>query len=443
MFSSIIGGSSLSGSYHSASSSERSSVILGVGSSDFCGSGKNKTRILHELGKRGHETHYVCASRPHLLSQVHDVAFETHIVSTLVSDFLRDPGLLLTTSLSECLTELALESIANSLKPILWATYLFPFAQAALLAKQAIRSATHTEVPLIVTPAGSDIWQIGPRVPSCVRILLNSPDVTMRIAYTAQFADEIRQRYDLDMAFEIIPPTINISVFRPYSDHEKASFRARLGIAERATVIVNHSNMRPVKRPDLVLRVTEEAVALCSRSVDLVLLLVGPRPSVQHGTLAELIPGVPTKLASGLVVIWTDIVADVVPHIGCADIALNCSVHDSFNISLLEAMACGLPVVTTDVVGIAPKISTCAGGIVVPTASSYIRELQSWDVKSSSHGDKTDVKVLACAIAQLINAPALRREQGARAAKMAREEFNHGQSMRRYEELFDRLVAYV
>jgi glycosyltransferase involved in cell wall biosynthesis len=60
------------------------------------------------------------------------------------------------------------------------------------------------------------------------------------------------------------------------------------------------------------------------------------------------------------------VLRDVRSVLWAADVELNASRHDSFNLSLAEAMACGLPVVTTDVVGILSHISSAGAGFAVP-----------------------------------------------------------------------------
>lgn len=345
-------------------------TVIGTGSGLFCGSGKNKTRVLHALGQMGHDTHYVSLCEPHLARQQKHLSFSIHVANPARSDFLGQPGLLTAFAISEIMTEIAATCVRDEgRRPILWGTYLFPFVLSALMAKSNIQQELGVTLPLVASPAGSDIWQIGPKQPHSVRALLFDERVDHRITYTERFRNEIYQRYGRGPSISIIPPILNTDEFHPYRPVDRQKARDALGIGRNAVVAIHHSNMRPVKNPLLTVEIMKDASLRFSPSHPLWLLLVGPHPVLDGLEPVEwpFRQNEITEVTPGLRLLWTGLADNVVRYLMAADFAVNFSFHDSFNISLMEAMACGLPSISTDVAGIAEHIVKCGGGFVVPT----------------------------------------------------------------------------
>lgn len=341
-------------------------TIIATGSSRFCGSGKNLARVLDRLETRQYKAHLVTSGTPHYIRTVRTPRFISHRVRPPHSDFLRSPKSLELFALAEKITELALEATAASQdRVVLWGTYLFPFAQAALCAKQNVLEATGKRLPLIVTPAGSDIWQIGRHNYHTARTLLFGSHTNGCVTYSQQFADEVSALFAADSAIDVITPFVDSEMFAPIDARAKAKRRALLGIDDDRVVVVAHSNMRPVKRPELAVKALLATVGF-AQSRKVTLLMVGPRPwGADCPQLAKLRRFERRALHPKLEIVWTGLQNHVERFLQLGDVALNTSAHDSFNISLLEAMSCGLPCVTTDVVGIAPVIKRAMGGLVV------------------------------------------------------------------------------
>ena len=94
--------------------------------------------------------------------------------------------------------------------------------------------------------------------------------------------------------------------------------------------------------------------------------------------------------------------------------------QEGFGLVLLEAMACGRPVVTTPVVGMATAIEEAGAGVLVPAG---------------------DPIALADALARLAADPDERREMGVRARRLVEERFAWERVTDAYERLFAELVA--
>lgn len=237
----------------------------------------------------------------------------------------------------------------GSTASVIWAHYLYPYGLAALLAARDHRL-RGGQCRLWLTPAGSDIWELGPQLPLVTEGTLSCPDVDRIITYSDGFADEIKVRYGAHLAIDVVRPTVEPR-FSPVSSWHRDSLRSRLGLSPSDFVISSHSNMRPIKAPEDVLSVARRIASLASeRSVCLV--LAGPK--------IDLVP-----YSTPLRVVQTGVIEDVHELVSVADVEINLSRHDSFNLSIAEAMACGVPAVTTDVAGVSKHVSASGGGFTV------------------------------------------------------------------------------
>lgn len=250
-------------------------------------------------------------------------------------------------SMAECLANEVLEHSSSPRKTIIWGHYLIPYGLAVISALNLL-APTSVETEVWLTPTGSDIWEIGPQLAQTTQMLLSHSKVSRIITYTKQFAEEIVALFPRTPQIQCILPALDIRRFAPPAGRDSAALRVAFGISDKSFVITSHSNMRPVKCPENVIAIAHEVAEVSDRPV--VLMLIGPRI-------------VTCKTHSrNLTIVQTGVVQDVIPYLHLSDAELNCSKHDSFNLSLAESLACGVPCVSTNVVGIAQEIRACEGG---------------------------------------------------------------------------------
>jgi glycosyltransferase involved in cell wall biosynthesis len=323
------------------------------------------------------------------------------------------PASLVTDALTEGIVSAALEETRQGSRVILWGNYLWIYGRAVLAASSLLRAEHGITLDTWITPTGSDIWEIGPQLPQVTSRLLNSRLISSIVVYSRKFAGEIAERFHLRRPYTVIPPALDNARFHPVGRDIKDACRARLGIPVRNFVISSHSNMRPVKAPEDVLATAEAVALLSDRQVTL--LMIGPRPSLRT-------PSARNKCQ----VIWTGVQRHVEEYLWASDVELNCSLHDSFNLSLLEAMGCGLPCTTTDVVGIADEIIECEGG--------YVYALNTYKSGCSPRVDDGAVRYLL----GLVNNASIACATGLRAAKFMKSVFSPNAIAKSYENLLEK-----
>jgi len=159
-------------------------------------------------------------------------------------------------------------------------------------------------------------------------------------------------------------------------DASRAAARRRLGLPQDALVIGAAARLEKQKRPDRLIRVFKE---LKNKFPDLYLVLVG------SGSLEPALKEQTRRLGIRDSVVFTGWQPDVERFLPALDMAVHLSSNEGFGTSTVEAMACGLPVVATDVPGTRDILAGGEGGILVPAddieaAVAACRDILSNDV---------------------------------------------------------------
>jgi L-malate glycosyltransferase len=309
------------------------------------GSGVVATELAKALAARGHQAHLVSSDMPFRLNEFHeDLSF--HQVTTPAYPLFREPQYVL--SLANKVVQVSRDFDLD----IIHAHYAIPHATAALLAKQVVESSRGA--PRVVTTLhGTDITLVGndPSFSEIVAYSIEQSDGVTAVSRSLRAATQRELGVRRDIA--VIPNFLDCDVFRRV---DVPHLRRRFRPADGSRVIIHVSNFRPVKRIDAVIAV----FARIAREIPARLLLVGDGPELGSATrmakdlgVAHLVDAVGAQEA-------------VIPLLSCADLFLLPSAQESFGLAALEAMACEVPVVASDVGGLPEVIEHGRTGFLHP-----------------------------------------------------------------------------
>jgi glycosyltransferase involved in cell wall biosynthesis len=196
-----------------------------------------------------------------------------------------------------------------------------------------------------------------------------------------------------------------------YSTSRDPSVSAEWGVPERTATIGIIAGLRPVKNHLMLL---DAARTLRRREADFRVVIVGDGPIRD-----ELERTVDTMGLSERVVFlgWRHDVPRVLTGL---DIVTLTSSSEAFPLCILEAMASERAVVATDVGDVARVVADGETGFVIPVG---------------------DPEALADRLEQLIADPSLRARMGAAGRRLVRKTYTKEAMIRRYEALFDEIVA--
>lgn len=311
----------------------------------YGGSGVVATELGKSLAERGHEIHFVSSSLPFRLSHVAGNIFfhEVNVQSYPLFDY---PPY--TLSLTSKMVDLAKHAGLD----LLHVHYAIPHATSAVMARQ-ILDTEDLHVPVVTTLHGTDITLIG-RDPSFAPVVtwsINESDGVTAVS------DYLRQQtydhFDVSNGIEVIPNFIDTErFFRQDKEHFKQAL-----CPNGEKVIVHVSNFRPVKNTGQVVEVFHR---LKNGTSNVKLLLIGDGPD-----------RVPTERKARELGVYNDVrflgKQDPVEEIlSIADVFLMPSGSETFGLAALEAMACEVPVVATDVGGLPELIVDDETGFLCP-----------------------------------------------------------------------------
>jgi glycosyltransferase involved in cell wall biosynthesis len=155
-----------------------------------------------------------------------------------------------------------------------------------------------------------------------------------------------------------IPNGIRLERFAPADG--RAELRERLGIPRTAPVIGSVGHLRPEKNPLRLLK----ACARVDPELGVHVLVLGD--GSERGALEALVAKTPTLYGR---VHFAGHQADPVPYYRAMDVFALSSDTEQMPVALLEAMACSLPVVATDVGDVRDMLPDAQGACVVPIAA--------------------------------------------------------------------------
>ena len=170
----------------------------------------------------------------------------------------------------------------------------------------------------------------------------------------------------------VITPGIDTEIFRP---REKAQCRASLGIQQSAFVIA--AGAASLADANKNIRWLLEQLTRLPELQDLVVLLAG------EGAV-DIPAGLNVRMIGGI----TDPAARAIFY-GTADIFVSASLMETYGLTLVEAMACGIPVVTFRVGGIPEAVPDGQGGILCPSQDAAALREAIAKLRESPHLSET------------------------------------------------------
>ncbi len=311
------------------------------------GSGVVATELAHALARRGHHVHVISSEPPfRWRTQVPGLSFER--VEVPPYPLFREPQYLL--ALANTIARVAEERRLD----IVHAHYAVPHATAAYLADRMLSAPGVTPPRTVTTLHGTDITLVGSD-PSYARAVAFSIEQSHGVTAVSRSlkADTIAT-LGITHGITVIPNFLDCDEYRR---RPRPELREQLAPADRFDALVLHvSNFRPVKRVDVAL----ELFRAIRRRVRARFVLVGDGPV--RGDIERRVAE--SGLADDVAFVGEQ--QDLVPWLSSADLFLLPSAQESFGLAALEAMACGVPVVASNVGGLPEIIDDGVTGFVCP-----------------------------------------------------------------------------
>lgn len=308
------------------------------------GSGVVATELSKELAQRGHQVHLISYSLPFRISQTSENIW-FHKVEVSAYPLFRYPPYSLE------VTATILDVAHKHKLDVVHVHYAIPHGMCGWQAR-VMMAEEGILLPFITTLHGTDITIVGsePTMAPVTRFILKHSDVLTTVSESMR--DETEQFFQTRCGIHVIPNFIDPDVFhrRPLP-----GFRQRL--AEPGEKILIHmSNFRPVKNIPHVI----QAFARVHSKLPSRLVLIGDGPERPHAEEQARRLGVDDKVH------FMGTQANVTDFLSVADLYLQASQHESFGLSSLEAMACGVPAVAYRVGGVPEVILDGLTGCLVP-----------------------------------------------------------------------------
>lgn len=354
--------------------------LLGYPSSG--GSGVVAAELGMALAVRGHDVHFF-STRPPFRLRPHSPRFQWHEISMPQYPLFEHPSYGMAAACK----------VAEFPLDLLHAHYAYPHALSAFLAREMSPGGFRT----VTTLHGTDLLLAGQDA-SFARATRFGLERCDRVTAVSRFlADKARAWFELPGRVQVVPDFVDTRRFRP----------ARR--APKDPVLLHVSNFRPVKRSEDAVR----AFCLLRRSLPARLVCLGSGPGLEAAR----------ALAGRLgVTRWVDFAGEdpeASRYLRASSLLLSTSEFEGFGMSILEAMACGVPVVSTDSGGVREVASeSCAR--IVPVG---------------------DVEGLAAGALGVLQDADLARTMGAAGRRRAEELFDVERVVPQYEALYNRVIG--
>lgn len=301
----------------------------------FGGSGVVATELGLELARRGHEIHFITYSQPVRLALLNpNIHYhEVHVPEYPLFHY-QPYELALSSKLVDMVKLHKIE--------LLHVHYAIPHAYAGYMAKKMLED-EGIRIPMVTTLHGTDITLVGnhPFYKPAVCFSINKSDVVTSVSESLR--DETYRLFDIKKEIVVIPNFIEIDKNR--IDENSPCHRSLMATKEEK-IITHISNFRKVKRIPDVVRIFNEI----QKEIPSKLMMVGdgPEKEVAEKLCEDL--GITDK------VIFFGNSSEIDKILCYSDLFLLPSETESFGLAALEAMACGVPIISSNSGGL-PEVN--------------------------------------------------------------------------------------
>lgn len=311
----------------------------------FGGSGVVATELGTALAKRGHEIHFITYKQPVRLELL---ANHIHFHEVNVPEYplfkYQPYELALSSKLVTIIKQYQID--------LLHVHYAIPHAYAGYMAKKMLE-AEGIKIPMMTTLHGTDITLVGnhPFYKPAVTFSINNSDVVTSVSESLK--EDTLRLFDVKVPIEVVPNFIDMKKH----DFSFTDCNREL-LAEKDEFIITHiSNMRKVKRIDDVIHIFYNI----QKQLPAKLMMVGEGPERENAERKFKELGIEERVAFlGN--------SDEIDKILCfSDLFLLPSEKESFGLVALEAMASGVPVISSNVGGLRE--------VIVHNQSGFLCEL--------------------------------------------------------------------
>ena len=300
----------------------------------FGGSGVVATELGLELSKRGHEIHFITYNQPVRLELISNNVHYHEVNVPKYPLFHYQPY------------ELALSSkLVDMVKlhgiEILHVHYAIPHAYAAYMAKKMLQE-EGIYVPIVTTLHGTDITLVGshPFYKPAVTFSINKSDAVTTVSQSLK--DDTLRLFDIKRDISVVPYFIDLEKY----SHEFTDCQRAMMANDDEKIITHISNLRPVKRVQDVISIFFNI----QKEMPAKLMFIGEGPEKEKVELRCQELGILDK------VVFFGRSNEIDKILCFSDLFLLPSQTESFGLAALEAMASGVPVISSNTGGL-PEVN--------------------------------------------------------------------------------------
>ncbi|WKN41613.1 N-acetyl-alpha-D-glucosaminyl L-malate synthase BshA [Tunicatimonas pelagia] len=308
------------------------------------GSGVVATELGKALAKKGHQIHFITYSQPSRLDFFNENLTYHQVDVRTYPLFQYQPY-------ESALVSKMVDVAKYEELDVLHAHYAIPHASAAYMAKQ-ILAVENIHTPIVTTLHGTDITLVGKdkSFAPVVSFSINQSDGVTAVSQNLR--DETYEHFDITKEIEVIHNFVDLDRFRRQSkEHFKRA------ICPNDEYLITHmSNFRRVKRVADTVRIFYKL----RQHIPAKLLLIGDGP--ERSNVEDLC----RQLGTCDDIRFLGKMDAVEEVLSVSDLFLMPSEKESFGLAALEAMACEVPVISSDAGGLPELTINGKSGFVCP-----------------------------------------------------------------------------